>query len=857
MENHSLISPITIESEMRQSYLDYAMSVIVGRALPDVRDGLKPVQRRVLYAMLKEGLVSNRKHSKCAGVVGEVLKRYHPHGDMPVYEALVRLAQRWNLRYPLIDGQGNFGSVDGDPPAAYRYTECRMTALAERLLEDIEKETVDFTPNFDDSVMEPSVLPSVIPNLLVNGANGIAVGMATHIPPHNLSEVIDGALAFIHNPNISLQELLQLIPGPDFPTGGSIYGRGPIVSAYATGRGIIQVRAKAHFEKIKTKSREADIIVVTEIPYQLNKSRLIEKIAELVNEKQIEGISKLRDESDRSGMRIVMEIKRDATPEVVLNQLYKLTQMQSSFGIVSLAIVDGKPVVCSLADFLFHFLNHRRDVVTRRTEFDLKKARERMHLLDGFRIALLNLDEVIKLIRAASTPKDARDELISRYRLSTTQAQAILDLRLQKLTGMERLSIEQEHEALAQLIGELLAILSDAKIVDSIIVAELTEIKEKFGDARRTEIVDDGGEINMHELIEDEEMVVTVSHNGYIKRTSVSEYREQRRGGKGVIGTAADGDDFTQNLFVSSTLADLLVFTNLGRVYWLKVWGIPESGRTARGRALVNLLDLKEDEKLCAILPIREWRENSCVVLATRGGVIKKTAIEEFSRSRRNGIMACTLDEGDTLIDAAITHEGDDILLATRDGMAIRFQEDNVRAMGRAARGVTGIRFEGDDKVVSMTVISKKQAEASEPADQISLLTVCENGFGKRTVISEYRSQNRGGKGLIDIQTDGRNGPVIEASAVSADSGLMLITSGGKIIRTSAKNISLIGRNTRGVKLIDLDAEEKVVAVAPAPLDSNGSVDSNGPVDSNGSEEPPTETTPEAGPATPNGETVN
>ena len=851
MENHSLISPITIESEMRQSYLDYAMSVIVGRALPDVRDGLKPVQRRVLYAMLKEGLVSNRKHSKCAGVVGEVLKRYHPHGDMPVYEALVRLAQRWNLRYPLIDGQGNFGSVDGDPPAAYRYTECRMTALAERLLEDIEKETVDFTPNFDDSVMEPSVLPSVIPNLLVNGANGIAVGMATHIPPHNLSEVIDGALAFIHNPNISLQELLQLIPGPDFPTGGSIYGRGPIVSAYATGRGIIQVRAKAHFEKIKTKSREADIIVVTEIPYQLNKSRLIEKIAELVNEKQIEGISKLRDESDRSGMRIVMEIKRDATPEVVLNQLYKLTQMQSSFGIVSLAIVDGKPVVCSLADFLFHFLNHRRDVVTRRTEFDLKKARERMHLLDGFRIALLNLDEVIKLIRAASTPKDARDELISRYRLSTTQAQAILDLRLQKLTGMERLSIEQEHEALAQLIGELLAILSDAKIVDSIIVAELTEIKEKFGDARRTEIVDDGGEINMHELIEDEEMVVTVSHNGYIKRTSVSEYREQRRGGKGVIGTAADGDDFTQNLFVSSTLADLLVFTNLGRVYWLKVWGIPESGRTARGRALVNLLDLKEDEKLCAILPIREWRENSCVVLATRGGVIKKTAIEEFSRSRRNGIMACTLDEGDTLIDAAITHEGDDILLATRGGMAIRFNEDNVRAMGRAARGVTGIRFEGDDKVVSMTVISKKQAEASEPADQISLLTVCENGFGKRTVISEYRSQNRGGKGLIDIQTDGRNGPVIEASAVSADSGLMLITSGGKIIRTSAKNISLIGRNTRGVKLIDLDAEEKVVAVAPAPLDSNG------PVDSNGSGEPPTETTPEAGPATPNGETVN
>jgi DNA gyrase subunit A len=816
--------------------MDYAMSVIVGRALPDVRDGLKPVQRRVLYAMLKEGLVSNRKHSKCAGVVGEVLKRYHPHGDMPVYEALVRLAQPWNLRYPLIDGQGNFGSIDGDPPAAYRYTECRMTSLAEKLLEDIDKETVDFSPNFDDSTLEPQVLPSVIPNLLVNGANGIAVGMATHIPPHNLSEVIDGALALLNNPDTTLQDLLPLIPGPDFPTGGTIFGRGPIISAYSTGRGIIQVRAKAHFEKLKTKTREVDVLVVTEIPYQLNKARLIEKIAELVNEKQIEGISKLRDESDRSGMRIVMELKRDATPEVVLNQLYKMTPMQSSFGIVNLAIVDGRPVVCSLIQLLTYFLNHRRDVVTRRTEFELKKAKERMHLLEGFRIALLNLDDVIQLIRKASTPKDARDELITRYKLSTIQAQAILDLRLQKLTGMERLAIEQEYEELAKRIEELLSILGDTAKVNSIIAAELSEVKENYGDARRTEIVDDGAEIDLTDLIEDEEMVVTVSHKGYVKRTSVTEYREQRRGGKGVIGAASDDDDFTQNLFVCSTLAELLFFTDHGRLYCLKVYEIPESARTSRGRALVNLLDLKEDEKVCAILPLRERLENTFVALATRNGVIKKTALEEYANCRRKGLVACTLDEGDTLIGVAITSGEDDIILATRDGMAIRFQEDQVRAMGRSARGVTGIRFEGDDKVVSMSVVNK-QDSAKEGEHELMLLTVCENGYGKRTLLSEYRSQGRGGKGLIDIQTEGRNGPVIEALACDNSIGLMLITSGGKIIRTGAATVSVIGRNTRGVKLIDLDEGEKVVAVAPAPLDTNSS-----------EETPPTDESPPVAP---------
>ncbi len=821
MENQGTVNPITIESEMRQSYLDYAMSVIVGRALPDVRDGLKPVQRRVLYAMLNEGLASNRKHSKCAGVVGEVLKRYHPHGDMPVYEALVRLAQPWNLRYTLIDGQGNFGSIDGDPPAAYRYTECRMTALAERLLEDIEQETVDFIPNFDDSTQEPVVLPSVAPNLLINGANGIAVGMATHIPPHNLTEVVSGALALIENPNITLQEMLNIIPGPDFPTGGAIYGRQPIISAYSNGRGIIQVRAKTHFEKIKNKSREVDVIVVTEIPYQLNKSRLIEKIASLVNDKQIEGISKLRDESDRTGMRIVIELKRDATPEIVLNQLYKMTPMQSSFGIVNLAIVDGKPMVCSLIELLQHFINHRRDVVTRRTEFQLKKAKERMHLLEGFKIALLNLDEVIALIRAASTPREAKDELITRYSLSSTQAQAILDLRLQKLTGMERLAIEKEHEELAKRIEELLAILADAEKVDAIITAELTEVREKFGDARRTEILDDGGEIDLIDLIEDEEMVVTISHKGYVKRTSVNEYREQRRGGKGVIGASSDDEDFIENLFVCSTLADVLVFTTLGRVYWMKVYQVPESGRTSRGRALVNLLEMKEDEKPCAILPVREWTEGSFVALATRGGIIKKTSLKDFSRSRRNGIMACTLEEGDTLIGAAITSGADDIILATRDGMAIRFQEDKVRNMGRTAKGVTGIKFEGDDNLVSMTVLAQDKQQQEEDAEELTLLTICENGYGKRTLISEYRAQNRAGKGLIDIQTEGRNGPVIEALAVTSQSGLMLITSSGKIIRTSAKDISIIGRNTRGVRLINLVEGEKVVAVAPAPLDTN------------------------------------
>lgn len=808
---------VNIEDEMRQSYMDYAMSVIVGRALPDIRDGLKPVQRRVLYAMFREGITSSKKHSKCAGVVGSVLKYFHPHGDGPVYEALVRLAQPWTLRYPLVDGQGNFGSIDGDPPAAYRYTECRMTQLAEKLLEDIEKDTVDFTPNFDDTTSEPVVLPSVIPHLLVNGADGIAVGMATHIPPHNLGEIISGTIALLRNPSVTVQELLTHIPGPDFPTGGIIYGRKPIMSAYAEGRGVVQVRAKTSIEQIKTKSREHDAIIVTEIPYQVNKSRLLEKIAELVNNRDIEGIARLRDESDRSGMRIVIEVKRDHTTEVVLNQLFKMTPLQTSFGIINLAIVDGQPVVCSLVEMLRHFIDHRRDVVTRRTLFELKKAKERLHILEGFRIVLLNLDDVIKLIKGSETPKDARDALGAKYKLTERQAQAVLDLRLQKLTGMERLAIEQEHTELVAEVAKLQGILADSKKVDDIISNELTQIKSDFADERRTSIVDEVEELQVHHLIEDEEMVVSVSHAGYIKRTAASEYRAQRRGGRGVAGATTKEDDFIEHLFVASSLADLLIFTNLGRVYWQKVYDIPESGRTAKGRALVNLLNLRADEKMTAILPVREFVENQFIFMATRNGIVKKTDLMEFSRSRRSGVIACSLDEGDFLIGTELTSGENEVILATKNGLAIRFNESNVRSMGRGARGVVGVRLDEGDAVVSMTMVrSRLNGESNGSAEMEStLLTVCENGYGKRSKISDYRSQLRGGRGVIDIRTTERNGSVVDVVAVRDDSEMMLITSAGKIIRFKAEGVSVIGRNTQGVRLINLEDGEKVVAVAP------------------------------------------
>jgi DNA gyrase subunit A len=801
---------INIEDEMRQSYMDYAMSVIVGRALPDVRDGLKPVQRRVLYAMMREGLTSDKKTSKCAGVVGEVLKTLHPHGDMSVYDALVRLAQPWCLRYPLVDGQGNFGSVDGDPAAAYRYTECRMSPIAERLLLDIDKETVDFIPNFDDSTVEPVVLPTVVPNLLINGADGIAVGMATHIPPHNLSEVISATIAIIENPRISASELLEIIPGPDFPTGGLIYGRAPIVSAFATGKGVLQLRAKTQIEQLKGKSRDIEAIVVSEIPFQVNKARLVEKIADLINEKLIEGISKLRDESDKSG--IVMELKKDATSEVVLNQLFKLTPMQTSFGVINLAIVEGKPVVCPLPDLIKHFIDHRKDVVTRRTQFDLRKAKERMHLLEGFKIALLNLDDVIQLIKNSQTPKEAKEGLQAKYELSPLQAQAILDMRLQRLTGMERLAIEKEHAELAAEIERLLLILSDPKRVDAIIVAELTEVKDRFGDVRRTEIVDAGVEIDTRDLIEDEDVIVTLTHAGYIKRTSLSLYRAQKRGGKGVTAATAKDEDFVDHLYVTSTHASLLVFTSLGRVYWQNVYQIPEVGRAARGRALVNLLNLKEDETMTAILTVREYTENCFVVMATRSGVVKKVDLMEFSRARSSGLNACSLKEGDALIGVAITSGNDDIILASKSGMAIRFNENDVRAMGRAATGVRGINLDEGDAVVSMTVIPSTLS--AEELSALTLMTVCENGYGKRTSVSEYRPQTRAGKGLIDIQTEDRNGPVVTVQLTNDTNGMMLITSSGKLIRINTKDISVIGRNTKGVRLINLDEGEKVVSAA-------------------------------------------
>lgn len=805
---------VTIEDEMRQSYMDYAMSVIVGRALPDVRDGLKPVQRRILYAMLGEGLVSNRKHSKCAGVVGEVLKRLHPHGDMSVYDALVRLAQPWNLRYPLVDGQGNFGSLDGDPAAAYRYTECRMTALAEKILEDLEKETVDFIPNFDDSNIEPVVLPSLVPNLLVNGSDGIAVGMATHIPPHNLREIITGTIEVIKNPEISVDEIMQHIPGPDFPTGGLIYGSAPIRAAFAKGRGVIQLRAKTEIETVKTKSREVEAIVVTEIPYQVNKARLIERIADLVNEREIEGISRLRDESDRKGLRIVIELKRDATTEIVLNQLLKLTPLQTSFGIINLAIVEGKPVIASIIDLIKYFVDHRRDVVTRRTQYELKKAKERMHLLEGFKVALLNLDDVIKLIRGSETPQIAKDALCSTYKLTEIQSQAILDLRLQKLTGMERMAIEKEHAELAKEIGRLLAILADTKEVDGIIIGELTSIREQFGDDRRTQIVESGAEIDYEDLIEDEEMAVTISHNGYIKRTPVSVYRAQRRGGKGVTGAATKDEDFTEHLFIASTLSYLLFFTSHGRLHWLKVHEIPEAGRAARGRAIVNVLNLRQDEIMTAVLPVREFRSGLFVMMATQSGVAKKIDLMEFSNPRRGGVVACSLDDGDRLIGAQLCSEGDQIILATRSGMAIRFVEENVRAMGRAARGVRGITLDTGDQVVGMTIV-RKHPISGEKQSNGTLLTVCENGYGKRTKLDDYREQNRGGKGVIDIQTEGRNGPVVGVCSANDDSELMLITSAGKVIRIAAGGISIIGRNTMGVRLINLDEGEKVSAISP------------------------------------------
>lgn len=791
---------VNIEEEMKTSYLDYAMSVIVGRALPDVRDGLKPVQRRILYAMLREGLLPGKKFSKCAGVVGEVLKKYHPHGDSAVYEALVRLAQDFNMRYVLVDGQGNFGSIDGDPPAAYRYTEARLTKLAEEMLADIDKDTVDFVPNFDETTVEPVVLPSKVPNLIINGSSGIAVGMATNIPPHNLGEVVDGLLVMIDNPEVTVKELMRKIKGPDFPTGSIIHGRQGIVNAYATGKGLIKVRAKVEIEEYA----KGESIIITELPYQVNKARLIEKIAELVREKKIEGLSDLRDESDREGIRIVLEMKRGEIPQVIINQLYKHTPMESTFGIIMLAIVNGQPRVLKLAEMLLLFLQHRRDVVVRKTKFELRKAEEKAHILEGLKIALDNLDKVITLIRRSKTPEEALHALMKNFPLTEIQAQAILDMKLQRLTGLEREKVVQDYKDTLKEIERLRAILASPALVDNIIKDELMDIKKKYADKRRTEITGEAKEITIEDLITEEEMVVTISHEGYIKRNSLDLYRSQRRGGKGLIGMEMREGDFVERLFVASTHDHVLFFTNLGRLYWLRIYQIPEMGRAARGKAIVNLLQLSQGERITAVFPVKEFKDGEFLFMATKRGVVKKTSLKAFSNPRSRGITAIKLDPNDELIGVSLTDGNKDIILSTRNGLSIRFNEKGVRDMGRTAHGVRGIRLQKDDEVVSLDILEK----------DTTLLTVTERGFGKRTDSEAYRIQSRGGKGILTIKVTPRNGKVVSVIQVSDEDEIIIIASGGKLIRIKAANISIIGRSTQGVKLINLASDDKVVSIA-------------------------------------------
>ncbi|MGO9013722.1 MAG: DNA gyrase subunit A [Dissulfurispiraceae bacterium] len=790
---------ISIEEEMKVSYLDYAMSVIIGRALPEVRDGLKPVQRRILYAMFREGLLPNKKYSKCAGVVGEVLKKYHPHGDSAVYDALVRLAQDFNMRYVLVDGQGNFGSIDGDPAAAYRYTEARLAKISEELLADIDKETVAFTPNFDETTEEPVVLPTRVPNLLVNGSAGIAVGMATNIPPHNLGEVVDGLIMLLENPQVTVNELMAAVKGPDFPTGAIIHGTRGIVSAYTTGRGLIKVRAKVLVER---EARGNESIIVSELPYQVNKARLIEKIAELVREKRIEGISDIRDESDRDGIRIVMEIKRGEMAQVILNNLYKHTAMESTFGVIMLAIVAGKPLVLTLKDMLDNFLQHRRNVILFRTRFELRKAEEKAHILEGLKIALDHLDEIITLIRRSKTPDDARTGLMTKYPLSQIQAQAILEMRLQRLTGLERDKIIKDYEDTLKEIERLKAILGSEALVWKIVKDELVEVKNKYADERRTDIVPETADLTIEDLITEEEMVITVSHNGYIKRNPLSIYRSQRRGGKGLTGMETREEDFVEQLFIGSTHDYMLFFSNNGRLYWLKIYQIPEAGRAAKGKALVNVLSLSDGERITTALNVKDFSDGY-LVMFTKAGIVKKTKLSEYSNPRAKGIIAVTLDEGDELIAVKKTSGNNDIIIGTKRGLAARFEEDDVRSVGRTARGVIGIRLGKDDEVVSANVVEER----------MTLLTVTEKGLGKRTEIGEYPVHGRGGKGVISIKVVERGGNAVGLLQVKNEDEVVLITNAGKLIRTVAGNISVLGRNTQGVKLMDLEAEDRIVSI--------------------------------------------
>ena len=796
---------VKLEDQMQKSYMDYAMSVIIGRALPDVRDGLKPVHRRVLYAMYDLGNDWNKPFKKSARIVGDVIGKYHPHGDTAAYDALVRMAQDFSLRYPLIQGQGNFGSVDGDPPAAMRYTEVRMSRLAGELLADIEKETVDFIPNYDGSINEPAILPARFPNLLVNGSSGIAVGMATNIPPHNLNEVIDATIAAIHDPEIAVEKIIEILPGPDFPTAGFILGRGGIREAYLSGKGTIQLRARALVERQKRTERES--IIVTEIPYQVNKAKLLEKIAELVQDKRIEGISDLRDESDREGMRMVIELKRDAIAQVVLNQLFKHTQMQITFGIILLGILHGQPVILNIKELIQQFINHRKEMVTRRTQFELRKAEANAHILEGLKIALDNLDRVIALIRASKTPKDAKEGLMAKFSLSEIQAQAILEMRLQRLTNLEREKINEEYKALIQLIARLREVLSNERLLLNVIIEELKEIKERYGDERRTEIIEEAQDLQLEDLIVEEDMVVTISHTGYIKRNAISLYRSQRRGGRGKTGMTTKEEDFVEHLFIASTHSYLLFFTDAGKVYWLKVHEVPQGGRMSRGKAIVNLLNLSGGEKITGILPVRNFEEGKNILMATKQGVIKKTDLMAYSNPRTGGIIALTLDPGDELISACLTDGTKEVLLSTRDGKAIRFKEEDARALGRTARGVKGITLEEGDGLVAMEIVSPQNQGAS-------ILSVTENGFGKKTLINEYPLQSRGGKGVITIKTSARNGKMLGVQQITEQDDVMLITDKGKIIRLRGSEISVIGRNTQGVKLIELEPGEKVMALA-------------------------------------------
>jgi DNA gyrase subunit A len=787
---------------MKKSYLDYAMSVIIGRALPDVRDGLKPVHRRVLFAMRELKNDWNKAYKKSARIVGDVIGKYHPHGDAAVYDTIVRLAQDFSMRYPLVDGQGNFGSIDGDPPAAMRYTEIRMMRLAHEMLADLDKETVNFTPNYDESLMEPTVLPAKIPSLLVNGSAGIAVGMATNIPPHNLSEVIDALKALIDDADISIDQLSTIVPGPDFPTGGIVYGAEGLREAYATGRGSIRIRARILVEKDKRTRRET--LVITELPYQVNKAKLIEKIAELIRDKNISGIQYVRDESDRDGMRIALGLKKDQIAAVTINQLYKHTRLETSFGIIFLAVVNGRPELLNLKEILQNFVRHRKEIVIRRTRFDLKKAEDQAHILEGLKIALDNLDEVVALIRAAKSPAEAKSQLIKNFSLSEKQAQAILDMRLQRLTGLERQKIQQDYKNILKDIARFKEILASERLVLNIIKDELSEIQEQFGDQRLTELVEKTKEITIEDMIVEEDMVVTITKRGYIKRNPITLYRSQRRGGKGKTAMGTKEDDFVELLFVASTHHTFMFFTNLGKVYWCKVYDIPQAGRMSLGKAIVNLLNFGKDEKLATVLAVPEFKPGYHVLMATKNGLIKKTDLMAFSRPRVGGIIALNILEGDELIAARITDGTLNVFLGSHGGKAIRFHESDVRPSGRVATGVRGMRLAKGDRIVGVEVLSHGQ----------TLFAVTENGYGKRTSIDEYPVQKRGGKGVISIKTTERNGKVVGILLVSDDDDLMLMTNIGKVIRMQINTISVISRNTQGVKLMGMDADERVVGAA-------------------------------------------